>query len=150
MQRIRYYGLLGNRHREEKLAQCRQLLKMEPQTPTKKTDGEAPDDADHYRHIMRFTLRSINAATLRTALFRLPGISYSTSSELLARHHRRQNALLLATDANILRQSLHAAIRSSRKTQRSAQYLDPEEHLLPYWGERQQVRKGKDCLKCWT
>jgi hypothetical protein len=31
-----------------------------------------------------------------------------------------------------------------------AQYLDPEEHLLPYWGEQQQVRKGKDGLKNWT
>jgi Putative transposase/Transposase zinc-binding domain len=27
-QRIRYYGLLGNRHRQEKLARCRQLLGM--------------------------------------------------------------------------------------------------------------------------
>lgn len=29
-QRIRYYGFLGNRHREEKLAQCRTLLAMPP------------------------------------------------------------------------------------------------------------------------
>jgi hypothetical protein len=29
-QRIRYYGLLGNRHRQEKLARCRQLLGMAP------------------------------------------------------------------------------------------------------------------------
>jgi hypothetical protein len=28
--RIRYYGLMGNRHRQEKLAQCRQLLQMRP------------------------------------------------------------------------------------------------------------------------
>ena len=27
-QRIRYYGFLGNRYREEKLARCRQLLGM--------------------------------------------------------------------------------------------------------------------------
>lgn len=27
-QRIRYYGLLGNRYRQEKLARCRQLLGM--------------------------------------------------------------------------------------------------------------------------
>jgi hypothetical protein len=31
-QRIRYYGFLGNRHRERKLAHCRQLLSM-PQAP---------------------------------------------------------------------------------------------------------------------
>jgi hypothetical protein len=29
-QRIRYYGLLGNRHRQEKLARCRQLLGLAP------------------------------------------------------------------------------------------------------------------------
>ena len=33
-QRLRYYGLLGNRHREQKLARCRQLLGMRPpETP---------------------------------------------------------------------------------------------------------------------
>ena len=32
-QRIRYYGLLGNRYREEKLARCRQLLGMPACTP---------------------------------------------------------------------------------------------------------------------
>ena len=34
--------------------------------------------------------------------------------------------------------------------QPGAQYLDPEEHLLSYWGKQQQVRKGKDGLKNWT
>lgn len=29
-QRIRYYGFLGNRYRQEKLARCRQLLNMAP------------------------------------------------------------------------------------------------------------------------
>jgi hypothetical protein len=33
---------------------------------------------------------------------------------------------------------------------RGAQYLDPEEHLLPYWGEQQLVRKCKDGLRIWT
>jgi hypothetical protein len=33
-QRIRYYGLLGNRHRQQKLAHCRQLLGLSPsETP---------------------------------------------------------------------------------------------------------------------
>ena len=31
--RIRYYGFLGNRYRNEKLAQCRQLLGMPPAAP---------------------------------------------------------------------------------------------------------------------
>ena len=34
LQRIRYYGLLGNRHRQEKLARCRQLLQMRPPAAT--------------------------------------------------------------------------------------------------------------------
>ena len=43
LQRIRYYGLLGNRHRQEKLAQCRELLQMELKTPAE-TDVKAPSD----------------------------------------------------------------------------------------------------------
>jgi hypothetical protein len=31
--RIRYYGFLGNCHREQKLALCRELLRMEPPAP---------------------------------------------------------------------------------------------------------------------
>ena len=38
-QRIRYYGFLGNRYREEKLAQCRNLLRVNSTTPAK---AEAP------------------------------------------------------------------------------------------------------------
>ena len=30
LQRIRYYGLLGNRYRQQKLARCRHLLGMTP------------------------------------------------------------------------------------------------------------------------
>lgn len=46
-QRIRYYGLLGNRHRAEKLAHCRQLLGM---TPTPTSDAAAPAmNAPDYR-----------------------------------------------------------------------------------------------------
>lgn len=39
MQRIRYYGLLGNRHRTENLARCRDALNMPP--TRKKTDQPA-------------------------------------------------------------------------------------------------------------
>ena len=38
-QRIRYYGLLGNRYRREKLARCRQLLGMAPPV-----EAPAPED----------------------------------------------------------------------------------------------------------
>lgn len=44
-QRIRYYGLLGNRYREQKLAQCRRLLGM--QMPAQQTS--APPPATDYR-----------------------------------------------------------------------------------------------------
>ena len=40
MQRIRYYGLLGNRHRAENLARCRDLLNMPAETTT--PDEPAP------------------------------------------------------------------------------------------------------------
>jgi hypothetical protein len=43
-QHIRYYGFLGNRYREEKLAQCRELLGMSrPEPVHDKTDKD-------YRH----------------------------------------------------------------------------------------------------
>jgi len=41
--RIRYYGLLGNRHRQEKLDQCRRLLDMTLAIP-KESDTAAPAD----------------------------------------------------------------------------------------------------------
>jgi hypothetical protein len=43
LQRIRYYGWMGNRHREEKLALCRQHLHMEPK-PQAPEDLEASTD----------------------------------------------------------------------------------------------------------
>ena len=40
-QRIRYYGLFGNRYRNEKLARCRELLGMtKPEPPPTKTDND--------------------------------------------------------------------------------------------------------------
>lgn len=41
--RIRYYGLLGNRHRQDKLDQCRRLLDMSL-APLKEPDPAAPAD----------------------------------------------------------------------------------------------------------
>jgi hypothetical protein len=55
LQRIRYYGLLGNRHREEKLAQYRQLLKMESKTPIE-TDVEPSDYRDRYQELTGVSL----------------------------------------------------------------------------------------------
>jgi hypothetical protein len=56
LQRIRYYGLLGNRHRQEKLEQCRKLLEMEPTTPAE-TDVKAPSDyRDRYEALTGVSL----------------------------------------------------------------------------------------------
>ena len=45
-QRIRYYGFLSNRHREEKLKLCRQLLGMSPPLPPIAA-GDQPTDYDY-------------------------------------------------------------------------------------------------------
>jgi hypothetical protein len=55
-QRIRYYGFLGNRHREEKLAVCRHLLGM-PQV--EKNDAEPVTKADYLDRYEDLTGRSL-------------------------------------------------------------------------------------------
>jgi hypothetical protein len=57
-QRIRYYGFLGNRYREEKLEQCRRLLQVSPRTPTpKKTDVNGSSDyRDRYEALTGVSL----------------------------------------------------------------------------------------------
>jgi hypothetical protein len=53
-QRIRYYGLLGNRHRDAKLARCRELLGMAKLEPA---DGKASGDyRDHYEKLTGVSL----------------------------------------------------------------------------------------------
>jgi len=57
-QRIRYYGLLGNRYREEKLARCRQLLGM----PPAEIAAEPPQDyRDRYQQLTGCSLRECPA-----------------------------------------------------------------------------------------
>jgi hypothetical protein len=55
--RIRYYGLLGNRYRQQRLAQCRQLLGMPPFDET--TQGKVPpkDYRDRYEELTGSSLR---------------------------------------------------------------------------------------------
>ncbi len=56
-QRIRYYGFLGNRHRQQKLAQCRQLLGMASSHPTS-CESEPPEDyRDRYEKLTGCSLR---------------------------------------------------------------------------------------------
>jgi Putative transposase/Transposase zinc-binding domain len=53
--RIRYYGLLGNRHRAEKLARCRELLAMPPTEPVE--DQTELDYRDRYQALTGASLK---------------------------------------------------------------------------------------------
>jgi hypothetical protein len=54
-QRIRYYGFLCNRYREQKLTRCRELLGMVTETPA---DDERSDDyRDHYEAVAGVCLK---------------------------------------------------------------------------------------------
>jgi putative transposase len=54
-QRIRYYGLLGNRYRKDKLARCRELLGMSKLAP-KADEGADKDYRDTYEEITGLSL----------------------------------------------------------------------------------------------
>ena len=57
-QRIRYYGFLANRHREENLARCRELLKMPPPEPK----AEVKEDyRDRYEELTGRSLKTCPA-----------------------------------------------------------------------------------------
>ena len=51
--RIRYYGFLGNRHRTEKLARCRQLLGTASTPPAPDETTPPPDFRDRYESLTR-------------------------------------------------------------------------------------------------
>jgi hypothetical protein len=61
-QRIRYYGFLGNRYRQEKLAQCRRLLGMplpgRPIVPAAKVPPSGPPCCAGHRFSAEFPGRS--------------------------------------------------------------------------------------------
>jgi hypothetical protein len=60
-QRIRYYGLLGNRHREENLSRCRQLLGMDT-TNTAAAETPTPTDyRDRYEALTGISLHQCPA-----------------------------------------------------------------------------------------
>jgi hypothetical protein len=57
LQRIRYYGLLGNRHRAQRLGGCRELLEMPvPAGP----DREPPTPVDYRSRYEALTGRSLH------------------------------------------------------------------------------------------
>jgi hypothetical protein len=55
-QRIRYYGLLGNRHRGPKLARCRALLGMPEPEPEPQPDDTAKDYRDRCEELTGVSL----------------------------------------------------------------------------------------------
>jgi hypothetical protein len=56
LQRIRYYGFLGNRYRQEKLDQCRHLLGMQKPAPHTAAPPEQ-DYRDRYEDLTGCSLR---------------------------------------------------------------------------------------------
>jgi hypothetical protein len=56
--RIRYYGLLGHRHRAEKLARCRQLLGTTSAQPISGETMPPPDYRDRYESLTGVSLRT--------------------------------------------------------------------------------------------
>ncbi len=55
--RMRYYGLLGNRHRKEQLARCRQLLGTTPLETPPSAATSPPDYRDRYEALTGISLR---------------------------------------------------------------------------------------------
>ena len=50
-QRIRYYGLLANRYRKQKLGQCRRLLGMSPPSEPTNPSAAEKDYRDRYEEL---------------------------------------------------------------------------------------------------
>ena len=64
-QRIRYHGFLSNRHREEELALCRQLLGM-PAVHPETAAGRQPADYDYAARYEKLTGSSLRQCPLST------------------------------------------------------------------------------------
>jgi hypothetical protein len=56
-QRIRYYGFLGNRYRQQNLALCRQLLGMESTNRITPSIEPSKDYRDRYEQLTGVSLR---------------------------------------------------------------------------------------------
>jgi hypothetical protein len=56
-QRIRHYGFLGNRHRQQKLARCRQLLGMMSTNEAPQTSEPQKDYRERYQELTGVSLR---------------------------------------------------------------------------------------------
>jgi hypothetical protein len=58
--RIRYYGYMANRHRQERLNQCRSLLEMSPTSTQPQREPPAPETEDYRERYQRLTGVSLN------------------------------------------------------------------------------------------
>jgi hypothetical protein len=81
-QRIRYYGFLSNRHREEKLERCRQLLGMASAHPTTPATEPPKDDRDRYEELTGVSLR-LCPVCRRGQMIRVPLSSVACTSSTL-------------------------------------------------------------------
>jgi len=86
-QRIRYYGFLGNRYRQQKLALCRRLLGMRIPEQQTTTSPPAKDYRDHYEELTGRSLhqcpqcrqgRMVIVEVLPRPFFRFPEIINSS------------------------------------------------------------------------
>ena len=55
--RIRYYGFLANRYRQQKLTECRRLLSAPPPPPAEQAARAATDYRDRYEALTGRSLR---------------------------------------------------------------------------------------------
>jgi len=62
LDRTRYYGLLGNRHRKEKLERCRQVLGMSPVMASPSEPATQEDYRDRYERLTGSSLRECRVA----------------------------------------------------------------------------------------
>jgi hypothetical protein len=81
-QRIRYYGFLSNRHREEKLERCRQLLGMASAHPTTPATEPPKDYRDRYEELTGFSLR-LCPVCRRGQMIRVPLLPVACTSSTL-------------------------------------------------------------------
>src|SRR4029077_18556945 len=98
-QRIRYYGLLGNRYRAQKLAHCRELLGMPAPEPPPSLES-AKDYHERYEELTGCSLwqcprdgigrghRGRSGTAIVTAM-RPPRLVKRLSTEIITFHHVR-------------------------------------------------------------
>lgn len=121
-QRIRYYGFLSNRHREEKLALCRQLLGM-PAVDLETAPGDQPTDCDYealYEKLTDSSLRQcpicrqgrMVVVEILTQLLRCSSIHHDDFCGLWTATTRKPQSELCSTCARIARHSPDPTLRA--------------------------------------